>query len=385
MTGRPARSPATAVKRAARRALGAVSPRLLNRIQLARIRARYLAEPERGPRRLQLEATTGCNYRCIMCTDHSPLLSNPTPARSMPWDRIERLLRESAAMGAEELWLSGRGDPLVHPQVARIIALATSLGLVSMITTNAALLSDTFADELCDAGLGTLSVSLNSGRPDTYAHIHGAQPQERARILSLMKRLSERPKPPRLMATMVLLKSNFAELLDFVRDGVEAGVDSLGLLGLRCVPMFPTLALDDDDWERVRHDRDAATVLTQQAGVGLWSDGIPSAGEESASADRSHWSLGCFIGHVFTRVDVDGNLHGCCSCTNYLGNLNEAPFAALWHSRAYEHFRWVCRELPAARLMPVGCDCVSCGNMSDNALIHAELGFRSLHGRSGAP
>jgi len=45
----------------------------------------------------------------------------------------------------------------------------------------------------------------------------------------------------------------------------------------------------------------------------------------------------------------------------------------------------VCRELPAARQMPAGCDCVSCGNMGDNALIHAELGFQPLHGRPGAP
>jgi len=384
MTGRPPRSPATVVKRAARRALGVVSPRLLERIQLARTQARYLAEPDQGPRRLQLEATTGCNYRCIMCTDHSSLLSDHTPARSMPFDQVERLLRESAAMGAEELWLSGRGDPLVHPQVTRIIALATSLGMVTTITTNAGLLSDALADQLCEAGLGTLSVSINSARPDTYAEIHDAEPQERARILSLMKRLSERPQRPRLMATMVLLKTNFAELLDFVRDGIEAGADALALLGLRCVPIFPALALDDDDWKRVRRDQEAAAALAEQAGVELRVDGIPSAEEESASPDRSHWSLGCFVGHVFTRVDVDGNLHGCCSCTNHLGNLKDAPFADLWRSRAYEHFRWVCRELPAARLMPVGCDCVSCGNMGDNALIHAELGFRPLHGRTSS-
>jgi MoaA/NifB/PqqE/SkfB family radical SAM enzyme len=371
-------------KRTARGALGAAAPALLRRVQLARARDRYTHPPRRGPRRVLLEATTACNYRCLMCTDHGPLLEENTPAKLMSWERIEGLLRELAAMGAEEVWLAGRGEPLTHPRVSETIALATSLGMHSMITTNAGLLTDALADELCDAGLTTLSISINSGCPQTYADVHGARPEERARILALMKRLSQRPRGPVLYTSMVLLKPTFEEMPQFVRDAIGAGVRAVDVLGLRLAELFPTLALNEEEWAQVRRDIAAAKACAEAAGVTFSSyciPGEPARGSEerrTVGTDRSQWGLGCFVGYQFVRMDVHGHAHGCCSCGNDLGSLDDASFADLWHSPSYERFRQVCRAMPATRLAPPACNCRDCGNVSDNEAVHRELQFTSL-------
>jgi len=126
-----------AAKALARGLVGAVSPALLRKVQLSRARRIYLEEPTRGPRRLLLEPTTGCNHQCIMCWDHSPRLARPTGARHMPFERVSALLREMAELGAEEVWLAGRGEPLVHPRAPDILQLIGALGMRSIITTNA--------------------------------------------------------------------------------------------------------------------------------------------------------------------------------------------------------------------------------------------------------
>jgi MoaA/NifB/PqqE/SkfB family radical SAM enzyme len=373
-----------AAKRAARGALGAVAPALLRRVQLARAQRRYASPPRLGPRRVLLEATTACNYRCLMCTDHGSLRTESTPAKLMPWERIEGLLRELAAMGAEQVWLAGRGEPLTHPQASETIALASSLGMRTMVTTNAGLLTDALADELCDAGLATLSISINSGCPQTYADVHGARPEERARILSLMKRLSQRPRHPWISTSMVLLKPNFEELPDFVSEAIEAGVKAVDVLGLRCAGLFPTLELSDGEWERARRAIAATGEQAARSGVHLTAYCIPpdpaqaSAERPAVDTDRSHWTLGCFVGYRFVRIDVDGIVHGCCACGNRLGSLEGASLAEVWHSPSYERFRMVCRAMGTTKQAPYRCDCADCGNTMDNEEVYRELHFRPV-------
>jgi len=103
--------------------------------------------------------TTACNYRCLMCTDHGPLIPESTPAKVMPWDTVERLLRDAAAMGAEQAWFAGRGEPLLYPEAVAMVSLASSLGLQAAITTNGSKLTEALAQELCEAGLSLEAVS----------------------------------------------------------------------------------------------------------------------------------------------------------------------------------------------------------------------------------
>jgi len=241
-------------KRAARGLVGAVSPALLRRVQVSRARAMHLAEPSQGPYRLLLEPTTGCNHRCLMCWDHSPRLAKQTPAWHMPFDRVAGLLREMAAMGTEEVWLAGRGEPLVHPKAKDILKLIGELGMRSIITTNAGVLTEELADQLCEWNLQQLSISIDSGTPATYAEVHGGPPEDRARILNLIKRISQRKEgKPRLLASMVLSQVNFREMLDLVRDAIDHGATGVVIGGMRPVPFDSTdLGLSEDDWSQVR-------------------------------------------------------------------------------------------------------------------------------------
>ncbi len=364
--------------RVARRALHLVAPRLLRSLQEARQRARFGQAPARGPKRVLIEATTACNYRCLMCTDHGPFIPDPTRAQAMPWDRMERLIREVAALGAEEVWLAGRGEPLLHPQAKQAITLIGSLGMRPIITTNASQLTESLVDELCQAGLGQLSVSLNAGTPETYAQVNGVPAEGHDHALAIIRRASQRPGPPCVIASMVLLQQNAHEILDFTRNALAAGVHMVMYLGLRMAPLLSPVVIED--WDSVRRDLAAAEALAKQAGVTCIISGVPGppaeeAGPKTAPAP-SHWTLGCYVGHLFTRVLVDGSLRGCCSCEGVLGSLAAGSFVAQWHSRAYREFRGLCREMPSRQSGPPACNCADCGNTLENGEAYLAMGFQ---------
>lgn len=362
-----------ALKQIARSVLGAFSPRLLRQVQVSRARARYRREPALGPRRLLLEVSTACNYHCLMCTDHGPLMPTSTPAKVMPWDRLEPLLRDAAAMGAEQAWFAGRGEPLLHPQALEMIALASSLKLRTAVTTNGSKLDESFADSLCEAGLTQLSISLNAGSAATYSEIHGAPASEYARLLSVIRRISSRPNPPLLCASMVVLQPNAHEVAAFVQEAIAAGVHAINLLGLRYAERFATLA--QEETEELRRDLEMACTLARRAGIGMELHNLPQGRGQKEALEPLHWRLGCYVGHQFVRVDVDGNLEGCCSCANHLGRLTDSSFAEAWRSSAYQEFREQCRRMPETKAAPPGCNCADCGNVMDNNVAYREMGL----------
>ena len=365
-------------KRVARGLVGAVSPALLRRLQLSRARAMYLEEPSHGPHRLLLEPTTGCNHKCLMCWDHSPRLDKQTPACHMPFDRVAALLRDMVAMGTEEVWLAGRGEPLVHPKAKDILKLIGDLGMRSIITTNAGVLTEELADQLCEWSLQQISVSIDSGTPETYAKVHGGPPEDRARVLQLIKRLSQRKEgKPRLLVSMVLSQANFRELLDLVRDAIDHGATGVVIGGMRPVPFESAdLALSDEDWAQVRRHLEQAREMTQVAGIDLAADNIRPA-EKPRSQTWPYADMACFIGHRFTVIDVHGVVHGCCTCQNRLGSLDGAPFGDIWQSRPYRSFRKVLREMPSTGLTAPRCECRhGCGHLPENLQLQRELAFQ---------
>lgn len=130
--------------------------------------------PESGPmhdgfgRRieyLRISVTDKCNLRCVYCM----------PEEGLPWLRRDQLLRYEeiaeivrvmAEMGLRKVRITG-GEPLVRrdlPALVRMIRAVDGIEDIAL-STNAVLL-DELTDELRDAGVNRLNVSLDSLRPE---------------------------------------------------------------------------------------------------------------------------------------------------------------------------------------------------------------------------
>jgi cyclic pyranopterin phosphate synthase len=115
-------------------------------------------------RDLRVSITDRCNFRCVYCMpkevygrDYAFL-----PRRDLlTFEEIARLARVFARLGVEKIRLTG-GEPLIRREVERLVEMLASIpGLDLTLTTNGALLAQK-AQALCDAGLGRITVSLDS-------------------------------------------------------------------------------------------------------------------------------------------------------------------------------------------------------------------------------
>jgi cyclic pyranopterin phosphate synthase len=114
---------------------------------------------------LRISVTDKCNLRCVYCM----------PEEGLPWlkreqilryEEIARIVRVMADVGLRKVRLTG-GEPLVRRDLSALVRMIRAVPGIQDIalSTNAVLLEDQ-AEELRDAGVDRVNVSLDSLRAD---------------------------------------------------------------------------------------------------------------------------------------------------------------------------------------------------------------------------
>lgn len=127
----------------------------------------------RVARKLRIQVTDRCNYRCDFCMPPHPVWLERKEILS--FEEITRITRILASMGVERVRLSG-GEPLVRQDIDRLVQqLAGVPGIKNVsITTNGSMLKG-MAGRLKENGLAGATVSLHSLKPERYESITGAR------------------------------------------------------------------------------------------------------------------------------------------------------------------------------------------------------------------
>ena len=127
-------------------------------------------------RDLRISVTDRCNFRCVYCMPRSVFgaaYNFLDRKELLSFEEIERVARAFVANGVTKLRITG-GEPLVRRQIEHLIEKLAGIDGVSdvSLTTNGALLTVRRAQQLRDAGLNRLTVSLDSLDDDTFKRIN---------------------------------------------------------------------------------------------------------------------------------------------------------------------------------------------------------------------
>jgi GTP 3',8-cyclase len=121
-------------------------------------------------RSVRISVTDKCNFRCRYCMPAEGLEWLPRE-EILSFEEIERLVRVLAAMGVNEVRLTG-GEPLVRRDLPDLIAgLAQIPGVDDLSLTTNGVLLDRLAEPLVRAGLRRINVSLDSLNHTRFAEI----------------------------------------------------------------------------------------------------------------------------------------------------------------------------------------------------------------------
>ena len=133
---------------------------------------------QRPLRELRMSVIDRCNFRCSYCMPADSLHGRGVflPLEKLLTDHeIETLVRAFVHLGVRKVRITG-GEPLLRPGLPALIQqLAAIRGLEDIALTTNGVMLPRLAEDLAEAGLGRITVSLDTLDEEVLAHMSGGR------------------------------------------------------------------------------------------------------------------------------------------------------------------------------------------------------------------
>lgn len=182
--------------------------------------------PRYGPPQVLLaELTHRCPLRCGYCSNPTSLSPRADELDGATWRRV---IEEATALGVLQVHLSG-GEPLLRRDLETLVATARDAGAYTNLITSAHGLDDARLDELAEAGLDHVQISLqhvDAGAADAIAGV-------RAHAGKLRAAEAVRDRGLALSLNVVLLRGSIDHVAELVALAESSGAQRLELASLK--------------------------------------------------------------------------------------------------------------------------------------------------------
>jgi radical SAM protein with 4Fe4S-binding SPASM domain len=302
-----------------------------------KLRVRYInsARPRRLPNRIQIEATSKCNFRCACCSrarekgggQHLALEDFRKIMDWLPW-RPERVI------------LSGIGEPLMNPQFFPMVDVLAEKDIACTFYTNGSLLTPTLRQEILSRpNIDEISISCDGATANTFESLRvGADFEDWQRLVGgfLAEAKRQRPSDLRIGASAVINRQNLSEIGDIVRLTAKMGFDNLGILDpIPVDDVAASLCLSKEEFSNLRQGE----LCKLAEGLGL---------RIVLFLRHSPW-LGkliprCMQPWEYMFIRANGNVAPCCAVFGsetgaVVGNVFRQTFPEIWHGDPFRAFR----------------------------------------------
>lgn len=314
-----------------------------------------------GPETVNLELTLRCNLNCKMCQRSFPGFRLPEHT-DMTMTMVKNVLPLLAR--TKLVWLSGFGEPLLHPELLPIISLIRSVNpaIETAFTTNFLLVRGEKLKGLVEAGLTRIQVSVDGD--NELGHAFFPSPEGVARYQQLLwERLEEfhnlkqqlGKSNPELQFCFVGMRRNIHQLEEIIQRGLTVGLSSIVVQPVR--DYDGSLSGEDlfENRDYALPVLTAAKQFAEQQGVEF----ICRFMDEKMSVTRQK----CTFPRTFFHVAVDGSVFMCCEGIPAGHNVATANALDIWNSAPYLELR---KELADGRLRRKCWDCPLVKPTTDN-------------------
>ncbi len=290
--------------------------------------------------RVQLEPTTRCNLKCIMCGNSDW----DREKEDMGIDNFKKIIGEFPYL--RFLNLQGPGEPLINLNLPEMVKYAKSKRINVGFNTNATLLTKDISKKLVSSNLDWISISFDGGTAETFEKIRSGAKFEKVieniRGLVEVKKMSGKD-VPKINFAVVGMKENLEELPEIVRLASSLGVKKVEInnlvydfTGREYVNMKKSLenqSLLKGDIGHAEHIFNDCIRIGKKLRIDVHSPRLTPVND----------SCRCLWPWVSTYVTYDGYVTPCCNLADprdiNLGNLFEESFNEIWNSPKLRDFR----------------------------------------------
>jgi uncharacterized Fe-S cluster-containing radical SAM superfamily enzyme len=196
----------------------------------------YFGIVDRGTNILEVKPITGCNIDCIFCSvdegKSSRKVVDFVVETDYLIDEVARVIRYKQADKEVKIdvFINTHGEPLLYASMARLVRGLREIkqvGTISIIT-NGTLLTKKLADELIEAGLDQLNMSLNAITPEEAKKLAGTDIYNIEQVTEIARYVA---KKIRLVIAPVWLKgvndAEITKIISFAKEiHAEVGVQN---------------------------------------------------------------------------------------------------------------------------------------------------------------
>jgi radical SAM protein with 4Fe4S-binding SPASM domain len=281
-----------------------------------------------------------CNHRCRFCAFD---FAGYQP-RLLDWDRIKDRFEEMGRLGVKSIMHSGEGEPLLHRRLGEMFQVGKASGIDQAMNTNGVLFTPERARGILPHA-AWIRFSVDAGCRDTYAHLHGAKPDDFDKVLANIAAASALKKSEGWSCTLgvqcLLLPENRPEVRQLALLVRDAGAD---YLIVKPYSQHPKSITHRYDAVRYGEDQELEQSLRELNTPEFNVVFRAHAMEKWDSAERPY--AACSALAFWAHIDAGGSVW---ACSTYLGderflygNLYENTFQEIWEGeRRRKLLEWV--------------------------------------------
>ena len=279
---------------------------------------------------IEISPINACNHSCTFCAlDHVR-----SEYSSIDTRLLEERITEIAELGVKSVMYAGEGEPLLHPDIIRILSVTRSSNIDAAITTNGTGLDKIDIEELL-ASLSWLRISINAGNAAAYAQIHNCDTSDFDKVISNLRRTVSVRDKSGLKSTVgvqfLLLPENRESLSDLIKTVRDTGADYV-IVKPYCEHLLNTKSrynsIDYTDF--IALDDELKSLSSEDCRVIFRRKSI-----EKSKLPREYDA--CCGLDFFSYIDSRGNLYPCQAFIGddryIMGNIHEARFEQIWNSK----------------------------------------------------
>lgn len=141
-----------------------------------------------SPVTIDLWPSLSCNARCPLCpyrmSGARDVVDRSEDLELLSLAQAREILIGAAVTGVRSVIFTGGGEPLLHPNVPRLAALAREAGLQWALFTNGIRLNSSLAAELLALRPAFLRISLDAGTADAHSRIYATPPSAFSEVVA---------------------------------------------------------------------------------------------------------------------------------------------------------------------------------------------------------
>ena len=285
------------------------------------------------PITMDIEPTTGCNFRCTMCQVSSPNFIS----KNLDYEMFKKTIDDNKQL--LKIKLQGMGEPLVNNNFYNMVEYASKYSIVSEITTNGSLLNDKNIKKLENSNLSRITVSIDGATSEIFEKIRIKSDFKTviSNCKNLVNAYSKKIIRPEISAWCVVQKDNVNEFKDIYNLCKEIGFDKLTY-------QFHLSGWGKSEWDNINKNKKVEIESLKKQIEEVKTKGASEGLEVNIFEENLlSFTKQCVWPWESSYISKTGDVVPCCIIGDEkvvsFGNINKSSFKEIWNSDNYKNFR----------------------------------------------